>query len=142
MRYIICSKCKQKKNIRHHRYKEILKNRFGGDKNTLKKKYVCMNCQKPKIIEKNQIINKISSENYNKDLYYNIKAQITDKVNTLYKRGFFIKGNRDQFYYDCKNILIRYKINDFVINVKDNKIHSILCKNIPIINTYEIKIEE
>ena len=135
MRYIRCSKCKSKKHIRHNRYKELLHKKYGGNKDVFYKNYICASCKRKftKTITKTK--KQTIKETYD---YSEIKRQLTQHANFLYQRGIHIKGNRDRFFMECKEVLKRYNLHHFTINVEKNKIKSITIHNIPFLGSEDI----
>lgn len=147
MKYIICSICKNKKQTRHNRYKEILCEYYNNDKEQLKKLYVCRDCKYEKAFKlvKSKLpkISNIDITDNIKDTidYKQIYNIIQEKTDILHKRGICIKTNRENYYYEIKAILKKINVDNFLINVYNNRIISITLKKLPFISEYNITIK-
>ena len=139
MKYIDCSKCGDRKNIRHQRYRELLEDN-GGNRDLLKKTYLCRKCKKlffSNTTEEKQ--SEMSIENMKG--YKDLQNSLNDHALDLHIKGISNEKNRRDFYDAVKKILEERFIRDFSINIKDNKIESITINNIPFNGTHNIQIK-
>lgn len=137
MRYVICSKCKQKKQIRHTRYKELV-SQYSSLSN-FKKRYVCRNCRQPRLVQVETI--KIKEPDSNELLFNELKEKIYPRVEWLHTNGIQHAQNRQLFYNMLKDLLSSYYISDFSINILENKVQSITLKKIPLIKEHILEIK-
>lgn len=135
MKCIICSRCKQKKQVRHHRYKQLIS--LYSSRESFKKSYICRNCKNPQqiVVTKNNSI--IDEEKLQK-----LKEKVLIQAEWLHTNGIHIADNRDLFYKMLKNTLNDYFISDFVINILENKVHSVTLKKLPLINEYIMELKK
>ena len=145
MRYIICSKCGDRKNIRHQRYTKLLAI-HQNDREKLKASYLCREC---KLVNATRLcqcnLNNISLNVGVQHL--SGYTQLKNKLGSLVKSydaigGVLTVNNRGLFYTDVKNTLAAYFIRDFLINVRDNKVVSIEIQNIPFTGKHNIEVQE
>lgn len=137
MKYIYCCICGTKKSTRHQRYKKLL-GQCNGDVQVLKKTYVCLDCRS----SLKHTTNKHQCDIFKIDLYYQLCSEINSLVVQLHKIGIQTPAHRALFYNDMKKLLEAYFLREFIINVKDNRVASVLIKNIPFMGDHEIKIKE
>jgi len=147
MKYFICSKCGKKKQTRPQRYKKILIEKYNNNRDLLKKNYICRNCKYK--IAKRLIVNKYDLQKKNEELsisqtqqYKELLILLHNRTKLLYENGIQYRECREAYYYDVKKILSQYNVVDFIINIMDNKIHSITIKKVPFIGSYDISIGE
>lgn len=137
MKYIDCSKCGARKNIRHQRYRELL-NQYNGNRDYLEKTYLCRACKKFLLDTGNKQQPELSIENMRG--YRDLQNRLSDYALDLHIKGIGDAHNRRSFYEEVKKILEEKYIRDFTINIKDNKVVSITIKNIPFSGTHDIQI--
>lgn len=128
--------CREKKATKHQRYKKLVA-KCDGDAHLLKKTYICLKCRS---LPKQNLNNKCGL--FDSESYVTFEKKIIDHVNVLQNNGIQIPASRSVFYNDVKKLLEVYFLRDFIVNVKDNKVVSVVIKNIPFVGDHEIKIKE
>ena len=93
---------------------------------TLNKNYICKFCQR-------QVSNMVEQS----DL---LKKELKKFIKTFDKTNMYIKENQQAFLDGVKQIMLKNYIEHYQFVVDNNKIQSILIKNIPFIKTMEIKL--
>lgn len=147
MKYIICSCCEKRKQVRHNRYKQLVK--IFSSKENLKQNYICQKCKIDKAYRliknktKSVKIAKISNIDDFLDSSASVlelKNKIQQHVNWINEKGVNDSFSRNIFYKNIKFIFEQENIRDFIINVLENKVVSITINKIPLIRSYIIKI--
>ena len=144
MKYINCSQCGAKKNIRHQRYRKLLA-LYQNNRDRLKSTYICREC---KLVNATRLVqNNLNAVNLTATIqhlpgYSQLQNELSLKAKELSVRGISDQRNRDQFYIDVKQTLSKYFFRDFLINVKDNRVVSIELHNVPFTGKHNIEIKE
>ena len=142
MKYIICSRCKSKRQLRHTRYKELLSQY--SSKESLKSHYVCSQCKafkkiKPTVIDtKQKGIDELLSELTESQI---IQTKVQNIANWLHEKGIHDRYNRDMFYKTLKTMLSDHMVSDFTINISENRIHSVVLSKLPVIGKHTIGVK-
>lgn len=144
MKYIVCSRCKQKRQVRHNRYKELLI--VFGDKFNLKNKYICNECKIDKAYKLLKHKKVVYKERTFEDMLGSlnevliIKAKLQKNADWINEGRLADKYSRDLFYKMIKSVLSDHKVSDFLINVQDNKVVSITLNGLPLLKSYTIGV--
>jgi hypothetical protein len=144
MKYIKCSQCGAKKNIRHQRYRKLLAlNQNNRDR--LKSTYICRDCKlsnATRLVQNNLKCICLNTSIQQLSGYSQLQKELNLMAKELHTKGIQSHQNRDQFYVDVKQTLLKYYFRDFLINVKDNKVVSIELQNVPFTGKHNIEIKE
>jgi len=145
MKYIICSRCDQKRQVRHVRYLKLIE--LYGNKINLKKLYVCKKCKTNKayrlLLKHKNIGQKQQSLNdmlLTVQEVIDIKAKLQKNAEWINQGRLGDRYSRDLFYKMIKSVLSDHKVSDFTINILDNKVVSITLNGLPLLKSYTIGV--
>ena len=144
MKYINCSQCGDKKNIRHQRYKKLLA-LYQNNRDKLKSSYVCRECKlsnATRLVQNNLNVINLNTSIQHLSGYGQLQKEVNLLAKDLHARGIQIPNNRTWFFEQIKTTLLKYYFRDFLINVKDNRVVSIELQNVPFVGKHNIEIKE